>query len=417
MKKVALILGAVVLATGAFAQKANVKKANDALWEEPVNYEKAISYIELAKQDSTTAKQSDTWYTAGRIGYDMAYKEMNKLYIQQQPDYVAMGKGLDMMFTNYMEANKYDSYLDKKGRVKYENRKKMIADFKEMHAFYINAGVNAGDENRDFETGFTLLNEYLEISDSEMFGEKSIKDEDKYNEVKYYAAFYARRAEKEDEAIRLFEELKTVNNNNTVYVLQNLSEMYMVKGDTLKAGAALEEAVAMFPTDANVIGSLVNHYMMVGKSEKAVENLDKLVNSDPSNVQYKVVKASVLAIQMKEFNQAKATLEPLFADGSASKDASILFEMGRIWALDGMTQLEKAQDIEDDKAYNKAVAEAKTCFEKSLEYYVPARNIMSQDDANYGTLLQSIREMYVRLGKTSSDEYKAINDEIKSLGF
>jgi hypothetical protein len=81
-----------------------------------------------------------------------------------------------------------------------------------------------------------------------------------------------------------------------------------------------------------------------------------------------------------------------------------------------MTQLEKAQDIEDDKAYNKAVAEAKTCFEKALEYYVPARNIMSQDDANYGTLLQSIREMYVRLGKTSSDEYKALNEEIKALG-
>ena len=417
MKKVALILGAVVLSTGLFAQKANVKKANDALWEEPVNYEKAISYIELAKQDSTTAKQSDTWYTAGRIGYDMAYKEMNKLYIQQQPDYVAMGKGLDMMFTNYMEANKYDSYLDKKGRVKYENRKKMIADFKEMHGLYIDAGVNAGDQNRDFETAFTLLNEYLQISDSEMFGEKSIKDEDKYNEVKYYAAFYARRAEKEDEAIRLFEELKTVNNNNTVYVLQNLSEMYMVKGDTVKAEATLEEAVAMFPADANVIGSLVNHYMNVGKSEKAVENLDKLVDSDPSNVQYKVVKASVLAIQMKEFDKAKATLEPLFADGTASKDASILFEMGRIWALDGMNQLEKAQDIEDDKAYNQAVAEAKKCFTKALEYYEPARGSMSQDDANYGTLLQSIREMYVRLGQTGSDEYKAINEEIKSLGF
>jgi hypothetical protein len=81
-----------------------------------------------------------------------------------------------------------------------------------------------------------------------------------------------------------------------------------------------------------------------------------------------------------------------------------------------MDQLEKAQDIEDDKAYNKAVAEAKTCFEKALEYYVPARSIMSQDDANYGTLLQSIREMYVRLGKTSSDEYKALNEEIKALG-
>ena len=415
MKKIALILGALIVSTGLFAQKANVKKAENALYEEPVNYDKAIEYIELAKQNPETAEQSDTWYTAGRIGYDMAYKELNKFYLQQQPNFDAMGKGLDMMFTNYMEANKYDSYLDKKGRVKYENRKKMVADFKEMHNFYIDAGVNAGDQNRDFNTAFTLLNEYLQISDSEMFGEKSIKVADKYNEVKYYAAFYARRAEKEDEAIRLFEELKSVSNDNSVYVFQNLSEIYMMKGDTVKAEATLEEAVAMFPADANVIGSLVNHYMMVGKSAKAVENLDKLVNSDPSNIQYKVVKASVLAIQMKEFEQAKATLEPLFADGTASKDASILFEMGRIWALDGMNQLEKAQDIEDDKAYNKAIAETKTCFTKALEYYEPARAIMSQDDQNYLTLLQSIREMYVRLGQTGTDAYKAINDEINSL--
>lgn len=382
MKKIALILGAVALSTGLFAQK----------------------------------EESNAKFNAGRAGYDMAYAEMEKLYIQQQPDYAVMGKGLDIMFTNYMEADKVDSYLDKKGRVKYYNRRKMVGDFKEMHAQYIQAGINAADQ-RDYETAFTLLNEYLQISDSEMFGEKSIKVDTTYNDVKYYAAFYARRAEKEDEALRLLEELRPVQNKNSAFVFQTLSEIYMAKEDTVKAEAALEEAVAMFPADANVIGSLVNHYMMVGKSEKAVENLDKLVNSDPSNVQYKVVKASVLAIQMQEFDQAKATLEPLFADGSASKDASILFEMGRIWALDGMNQLEKAQDIEDDKAYNKAVADAKVCFEKALEYYVPARDVMSKEDGNYGTLLQSIREMYVRLGKTSSDEYKALNEEIKALGF
>ena len=169
MKKVALILGAVVLSTGVFAQKENIKKASNVLYEEPVNYEKAISYINLAKENPETAELSDTWYTAGRIGYDMAYKEMNKLYLQQQPNYDVMAKGLDMMFTNYMEANKYDSYLDKKGRVKYENRKKMVGDFKELHSQYINAGINAADNNRDFEQAFTLLNEYLEISDSDMF--------------------------------------------------------------------------------------------------------------------------------------------------------------------------------------------------------------------------------------------------------
>lgn len=414
MKKVALILGAVVLSTGVFAQKENIKKASNVLYEEPVNYEKAISYINLAKENPETAELSDTWYTAGRIGYDMAYKEMNKLYLQQQPNYDVMAKGLDMMFTNYMEANKYDSYLDKKGRVKYENRKKMVGDFKELHSQYINAGINAADNNRDFEQAFTLLNEYLEISDSDMF-EKSIKVDSTYNDVKYYAAFYARRAEKEDEAIKLLEELKPIKFKNSPFVFQTLSEIYMAKADTLKAEATLEEAVAMFPSDANVIGSLVNQYMMTGKSEKAVENLDKLVNSDPSNVQYKVVKASVLAIQMKEFDEARNTLLPLVEGGS--KDASVLFEMGRVWALDGMNKLDKAQDIEDNNEYNAAVKEAKTCFSKALEYYEPAREIMSKDDSNYETLLQSIREMYVRLGQTNSDAYKAVNDELKSLGF
>lgn len=417
MKKIALILGAVIVSTGLFAQKANIKKAENELYQEPVNYEKAISYIELAKQDSTTAKSSDTWYMAGHIGYDMAYKEFNKLYIQQQPNYDVMGTGLDMMFTNYMEANKYDSYLDKKGRVKYENRKKMVGDFKEMHSQYIQAGLNAADVNRDFEKAFTLLNEYLLISDSEMFGEKSIKVDSTYNDVKYYAAFYARRAEKEDEALKLLEELKPIKFKNSPFVFQTLAEIYMTKADTLKAEAALEEAVLMFPTDANVIGSLVNHYMMVGKSEKAVENLDKLVNSDPSNVQYKVVKASVLAIQMKEFDEARNTLTPLLANAEATKDASVLFEMGRVWALDGMNQLDKAQDIEDNNEYTNAVKQAKSCFSKSLEYYEPARQIMSKEDSNYETLLQSIREMYVRLGQTNTDAYKAVNDELKSLGF
>lgn len=415
MKKVALILGAVVLSTGVFAQKENIKKASNVLYEEPVNYEKAISYINLAKENPETAELSDTWYTAGRIGYDMAYKEMNKFYLQQQPNYDVMAKGLDMMFTNYMEANKYDSYQDKKGRVKYENRKKMVGDFKELHSQYINAGINAADNNRDYELAYTLLNEYLQISDSEMFGEKPIKVDSTYNDIKYYAAFYARRAEKEDEAIKLLEELKPIKFKNSPFVFQTLSEIYMAKADTLKAEATLEEAVAMFPSDANVIGSLVNQYMMTGKSEKAVENLDKLVNSDPTNVQYKVVKASVLAIQMKEFDKAKNTLLPLVEGGS--KDASVLFEMGRIWALDGMNKLDKAQDIEDNNEYNAAVKEAKTCFSKALEYYEPARESMSKDDSNYETLLQSIREMYVRLGQTNSDAYKAVNDELKSLGF
>ena len=415
MKKIALILGAVVLATGAFAQKANINKAKDELRMEPVNYEKAISYIELAKQNPETAELSDTWFQAGRIGYDMAYNEMEKAYLQQA-NFDIMGKGLDMMFTNYMVANNYDSYLDKKGRVKYYNRKTMVGDFKEMHGLYIDAGLEAEKKN-DYNTAFTLFNEYLQISDSEMFGDKPIKDETKYYEVKYWAAIYALRAEKQDEAIRLFEELKSVKYKENVMIIKTLSDLYFAKEDTLKAQSTLEEAVAAEPTNTDLIGLLTEHYMKVGQNEKAVENLDKLVNSDPSNIEYKLVKAQVLAYNMKEYDKAKETLQQLFDNGSAKDNATIIFTMGEIYGGEGNEKKNQSDYIDDDKEYKKVVEESKACFAKALEYYTQAKGKMSVDDPNYEILLKNIRQIYMLLGKTSSDEYKAIIEEIKSLGF
>lgn len=415
MKKIALILGAVVLSTGAFAQKANINKAKDELRMEPVNYEKAISYIELAKQNPETAELSDTWFQAGRIGYDMAYNEMEKAYLQQA-NFDIMGKGLDMMFTNYMVANNYDSYLDKKGRVKYYNRKTMVGDFKEMHGLYIDAGLEAEKKN-DYNTAFTLFNEYLQISDSEMFGDKPIKDETKYNEVKYWAAIYALRAEKQDEAIRLFEELKSVKYKENVMIIKTLSDLYFAKEDTLKAQSTLEEAVAAEPTNTDLIGLLTEHFLKVGQSEKAIENLDKLVNSDPSNIEYKLVKAQVLAYNMKEYDKAKETLQQLFDNGSAKDNATIIFTMGEIYGGEGNEKKNQSDYIEDDKEYKKVVEESKACFAKALEYYTQAKGKMSVDDPNYEILLKNIRQIYMLLGKTSSDEYKAINEEIKSLGF
>ena len=106
------------------------------LYQEPVDYAKAQEYIEMAKMDSTTAKEAKTWYVAGRIGYSMVNAEVNKMYLNQQPDNEAMYKGLDMMYSNYVQADKYDGVLDKKGKIKYKERKNIKADFKEMLDYY-----------------------------------------------------------------------------------------------------------------------------------------------------------------------------------------------------------------------------------------------------------------------------------------
>ena len=132
MKKSLLWLGIVMMSsTAVFAQKANVSKASNMLYQEPVDYAKAQEYIEMAKMDSTTAKKAKTWYVAGRIGYSMVNAEVNKMYLNQQPDNEAMYKGLDMMYSNYVQADKYDGVLDKKGNVKYKERNKIKAGNKE----------------------------------------------------------------------------------------------------------------------------------------------------------------------------------------------------------------------------------------------------------------------------------------------
>ena len=98
MKKTLFWLGIAMLSSASvFAQKQNVSKASNMLYQEPVDYAAAQEAIEMAKLDPTTAQEAKTWSVAGRIGYSMANKEVQKMYLNQQPDNSVMYKGLDMM--------------------------------------------------------------------------------------------------------------------------------------------------------------------------------------------------------------------------------------------------------------------------------------------------------------------------------
>ena len=79
---------AMMSSASVFAQKSNVSKAGNLLYQDPVDYAKAQEYIEMAKMDSTTAKEAKTWYIAGRIGYSMANKEVQKMYLQDRKSVV-----------------------------------------------------------------------------------------------------------------------------------------------------------------------------------------------------------------------------------------------------------------------------------------------------------------------------------------
>ena len=413
MKRTLFYVGIALMSSASvFAQKSNVSKASNMLYQEPVEYDKAIECIELAKMDSTTAKDAKTWYVAGRIGYSMVNTEVNKMYLQQQPDNEAMYKGLDMMYINYIQADKYDGVLDKKGNIKYKERKKIKSDFTERLEQYFSVG-GAMFNLHDFEKSFTMFDEYLKITQLDMFAgdKKHVVADTTFQLVQYYAAIAASRSEKHDIAIEYAKNVAEANCKESANAYQLLAGEFLAMADTANYLITLQTACATYPENPYFVGTIVNFYVADAQPDKAIEYIDAEIARNPTNIEYMNVKASLLAMQLSRFEEARQVLEQALAIDANNLNS--LYEMGRAWAFEGDDIQEKAQDLTSNAAYEKEVARAKEKYAEALKYYEPLRQAMPADHALRYDLLQNMKVMYLRLEQT--DKYQDVNSELQTM--
>lgn len=413
MKKSLLWLGIVMMSsTAVFAQKANVSKASNMLFQEPVDYAKAQEYIEMAKMDSTTAKEAKTWYVAGRIGYSMVNAEVNKMYLNQQPDNEAMYKGLDMMYSNYVQADKYDGVLDKKGNVKYKERNKIKADFKEMLDYYLKSGLTMY-ELHDYAKAYVMWNEYTLIAKLDMFAgdKKPVVEDSTYNQIKYFAAMSASLNEQNEDAIRLSKEVIAANCKESGNAYEVLTNVYKAQNDTVNYLAALQEAVAKYPENPYFVGTIVNYYVMEEKTEEALKYIDQEIARNPSNVDYAVVKAELLSRQMQKFDEARAALQQILDKDATNEKA--MYVMASTFTSEGDYIQEKAQDLTSNAAYEKEMARSLEKYKEALKYYEPLRATMAADNELRESVLQVMRGIYLRLGNT--EKYQEVNAELQAM--
>lgn len=413
MKKTLFWLGIAMLSSASvFAQKSNVSKASNMLYQEPVDYAKAQEAIELAKEDSTTAKEAKTWYVAGRIGYSMANKEVQKMYLNQQPDNNVMFDGLEMMYVNYVQADKYDGVLDKKGNVKYKERKKIKADFAEMLNYYINTGAAMFDA-QDFEKAYTMFSDYVEITKLDMFkgDKKPVVADTMVQQIKYYAAIAASRNEKHDIAIAYAKEVADANCNESANALQILSAEYMAIGDTALYLSTLQDACVKYPENPYFVGTIVNYFVSANQPAEAIKYIDSEIARNPKNVEYMNVKASLMAMQLNQFEEARKVLEQALAIDATNQTS--LYEMGRAWAFEGDYIQEKAQDLTSNTEYKKEVERAMEKYKEALKYYEPLRSTMAADSPLRYDLLQNMKVLYLRLQQ--NDKYKEVDAELQAM--
>lgn len=408
---------AVMLLSGAMAmaQTANVKKANNALLTDPVNYDEARDLIEQAKKDPSTATDAKTWYVAGRIGYTLASKEWNKRYLNQTPDADLLYVGMKEMYSNYMKADSFDGKeIDKKGNPKYTQRKNIKGDLKEMQNCFIDAGAAKFDA-REYDKAYEMFTDYVAVADLPIFDEKEkakVKVDSTYNQIKYYAAIAALRAEKSDDALKLLQEITTTDYKDKQAVYELMSNVYQSQGDTVKYVQSLKDGLEAYPKSEFFIGSLVNHYVTTRNYKEALDYVDGVIAKQPDNMEYVNLKAELL-IQLGQYDDAKAAINNMLAK---DRSAVNLYLMGKCYAIEGGNVQDAASDPSlSNAAYDREMAKAKKIYAEALKYFEEAKPIMDKNDSRYASMLQVMKTLYIQTKGSTSAEYKAIDEELKSI--
>ena len=407
MKKVVLLLAIMMSISFASAQKANVSKAkNKALATEKPDFAGARELIKPALEDPTTKNLANTWHIAGLIGYKENDAEYQKPAHGLKADEEKKGKAIMESYHYFLVADSLGETPDAKGKVKNSVRKDIKSKVKEYYTMphnLISYGANLYDK-KDYTEAYNVFTVFTDIPHLPMIGNE-IPLDSTYYMIMYYAASSASNAKMHNEAIALYEELKT-KDYERINVFQLLYEEYLSQKDTVNFVQTLKDGFAAFPREAWFLQNLINYYIYSNQTEKALIYLDNAIENEPNIAQYRYVKG-VIDEQLGNFETAHISfdkaieLEPEMADAYAGK--------GRLIFNDAVKKAEEAGKIKDNKLYQTEMDKVEKIFEESLPYFVKATEFAPNDIEHKKTL----RTLYYRL--RMDDEYEAINKEISEM--
>ena len=416
MKKSIFLAALVLISAGCFAQKNMVSQARNLAGAETPDYAAARAAIEAALQHDETKDLTNTWYTAGYVGYKEFENYNIKRQIGQQIDINLWGEAV-MESLNYWE-KAYEMALvptyDKKGKAKYDTKTPKTILPKVVEYFnnqpLIAAGFTAY-ENNNPSKAYDMFMAHVNIPEMKMMQENPeelaslLRDSSFYTCV-YYAGRFAYEANRYDEAIATLERMNSEHANanalrkEIIFANEYIYQIYIEQGDTAKAVESIKASIDLFPEEPWFMQNLINLYINSGQEDKAIEYLDIAIAREPNVGQYYNSKGSILARigrfeeSFKAFEQAIA-IEP--------NNALFLETLGFAYVDLGNKLNDEAAYL-DAKAYAQAKIEIDKAYNNALPYFEKAYEL-EPDNYDYK---RSLRSLYYRLGM--NDKYEALAD-------
>lgn len=152
-----------------------------------------------------------------------------------------------------------------------------------------------------------------------------------------------------------------------------LSRALVLAEQNAEGVAVLEAAAERFPTDPDIQASLLNAYAVSGRTDDALARYASAIAADPGNALL-YSNYGTLLLRAGRFDDAVTQLEQAIA--LAPDDASAQYNLGAALQNKASAMTDEANALPvGDANYDRLIAERNTFLERSLPYFMRAREI------------------------------------------
>ncbi|MEN8248670.1 MAG: tetratricopeptide repeat protein [Bacteroidota bacterium] len=380
MKRLMMLMLAVVIGASALAQNKNVNKANIA--REKGELAEAIALIEPATTFEKTMNKGRTWYIRGQIYGDIATSEDETI---RAIDPKASVKAAES-YRKVLELEKEGSTYHGLSNINLTN----------LNGSIMNKGVDAFN-SEDYETALAAFSEYSEVSPKDTTGY-------------LYSALMAQQLERYDEVVKWYDKVFAIDYypksgfNSVIYYEMNKLDDYE---SALKHVKLAQEK---FPEDNNFKKTEVDILIKMDKLDDAINELKAAIAAEPENAGL-YTNLGLLYDSQEEYELAIEQYKKALAIDPNDRFSLINMAVYHIGRGDKVYKKALELDVRAVKEFDKIEAEAKSEWSKSI----PLLDKVLEADDTDELALQNLHAVYYKLKDFKMA--KKYEDRRKELGY
>lgn len=401
MKKVLLMACGLMMAGSAFAQVSVLKAAKSEMSKEVPNHGNVASMLQEAMNNPETAENVETWYLAGKNGFQTWQTGWEQLQIGGNPDKAAMSNAIVDGFEYYMKAFTMDTVKteDKKGNIKVKTKysKDMAKAIAANHNNFYDAGVYLY-ESQNLPKAYRAWEIFTMLPSLQSLGKEApaaIADTT-LAQTYYNMGIFAYQADMKPEALKAFMAAAEHGQGEVAYdnALAMASELKDLDAMEKIANEGFEKY-----NKQTYIGSLINVYVQNHDYDKARQIVDQALAKNPDNAVLYNVKGVLVestgqgeGVTPEQTNAANVEAKGYYQKAVEldSQNPDARFNYGRMLANEAYKASDDAIDLSNEE-YEKLQANTITpLFKAAAEQLEACIAINPEANRQAYTILKNI---------------------------